>query len=85
MKPRLVDYSLFHKPKPKLKKKIISPPKPKLNHKGHLSFIINIIGILILIIGGLILYQRLQDREIKEIEQQNIIIDFHQYVKKNIN
>ena len=76
MKPRLVDYSLFHKPKPKFKKKIISPPKPKLNYKENLSYIINIIGILILIIGGLILYQRLQDREIKEIEQQNIIIDF---------
>ena len=45
MKPRLVDYSLFHKPKPKLKKKIISPPKPKLNYKENLSYIINIIGI----------------------------------------
>ena len=46
---------------------------------------INIVGLLILCIGGICLYQRLKDREETELEKQNMIIGFHQYVKENIN
>ena len=83
IKPRLVDYSLFHKPKPKLikpvPKKIIVP-----SSSNNMSFLVNIVGSLVLIIGGLCLYERLKYREQKELEKQNTIIGFHQYVKEQI-
>ena len=82
-KPRLVDYSLFHEKKPKIKLKEIK--KPVLESKpSNNSFMINCIGLLILCIGGLLMYQRLIDREKDELEKQNTIIGFHQYVKENI-
>jgi len=53
-----VDYSLFHKPKPKLikpvPKKIVVP-----SSSNNMSFLVNIIGLLVLIIGGLCLYEKL--------------------------
>ena len=83
IKPRLVDYSLFHKPKPKLikpvPKKIIVP-----SSSNNMSFLVNIVGLLVLIIGGLCLYQRLVDRDKDEFEKQNIILGFNQYVKDKI-
>tara|TARA_B100001093_G_scaffold382525_1_gene368093 strand:+ start:363 stop:623 length:261 start_codon:yes stop_codon:yes gene_type:complete len=82
-KPRLVDYSLFEVKKPKLK---IKPKKPIMvnNDNNSNSIWVNVIGLLILCIGGICLYQRLRDREEKELEKQNMIIGFHQYVKENI-
>lgn len=84
IKPRLVDYSLFHKPKPKLikpvPKKIVVP-----SSSNNMSFLVNIIGLLVLIIGGLCLYERLKDRNKDELEKQNVIIGFHQYVKEKLN
>ena len=77
-KPKLVDYSLFKKPV----KKIIK--KPILTTQNDNSFLINIIGLLILIIGGICIYHRYTEKENKEIEKQNIILGFHQYVKENI-
>ena len=79
-KPKLVDYSLFQKPV--AIKKIIN--KPVLPTKSDNSMLINIVGFLILCIGGLCIYQRYIERENKEIEKQNIILGFHQYVKENI-
>ena len=76
-KPRLVDPNWFQKSKPKPIKKII--PTNTDN-----SLIINIIGLSIIIIGGLCIYQRYIEREKKEIEKQNVILGFHQYVKENI-
>ena len=53
--PRLVDYSLFVKPKPKIVKKL-----PEISN----SVLINIIIIIILLIGSVILYQRSTENEI---------------------
>ena len=80
IKPKLVDPAWFAKPLPKPKIKIIKKPiiiDTKLNN----SFIINIIGLMILIIGGMCLYQRLIEREVKRIDNQNAIIGFNEYVK----
>lgn len=78
--PKLVDYSLFQKPV-KIKKII---KKPFLPTKNDNSLLINIVGFLILCIGGLCIYHRYIERENKELEKQNIILGFHQYVKENI-
>tara|TARA_Y100001970_G_scaffold46700_1_gene58933 strand:+ start:438 stop:734 length:297 start_codon:yes stop_codon:yes gene_type:complete len=87
IKPRLVDYSLLKPktpPKPKFK------PKPKLIKKAEpiksndIPFYINAFGILVLIIGGLCLYQRLIDRDKDELHKQNTILGFHHYVQENI-
>tara|TARA_Y100001970_G_scaffold219682_1_gene269600 strand:+ start:709 stop:954 length:246 start_codon:yes stop_codon:yes gene_type:complete len=77
-KPKLVDYSLIHK-----KPKVIQKPKIEIKNINN-SFIINFIGFLILCIGGLVLYLRLIKKETNELDKQNIIIGFHQYVKDNI-
>ena len=81
-KPKLVDYNLFKKPVEKSIKKIIK--KPVLPTKSDNSMLINIVGFLILCIGGLCIYQRYIERENKELEKQNVILGFHQYVKENI-
>ena len=80
--PRLVDYSLFQKSKVNIIKSVKIPVSiPK---KSDNSLIINCIGLLILCIGGLCLYQRLTEKDKNELEKQNIIIGFHQYVKEKI-
>ena len=81
-KPKLVDYNLFKKPIEKQVKRIIK--KPIIPTKSDNSMLINIVGFLILFIGGLCIYQRYSERKNKEIEKQNIILGFHQYVKENI-
>tara|TARA_B100001063_G_C16721338_1_gene533763 strand:- start:1134 stop:1391 length:258 start_codon:yes stop_codon:yes gene_type:complete len=81
-KPKLVDYNLFKKPIEKQVKRIIK--KPIIPTKSDNSMLINIVGFLILCIGGLCIYQRYIERENKEVEKQNIILGFHQYVKENI-
>lgn len=81
-KPKLVDYNLFKKPIEKQVKRIIK--KPIIPTKSDNSILINIVGFLILFIGGLCIYQRYIERENKEVEKQNVILGFHQYVKENI-
>jgi hypothetical protein len=81
-KPKLVDYSLFKKPAEKSIKKIIK--KSILPTKSDNSILINIVVFFILCIGGLCIYQRYIEKERKEIEKQNVILGFHQYVKENI-
>jgi len=76
-KPKLVDPNWFQKPKPKPIKKII--PKGIDN-----SLIINLIGLCILIIGGLCIYQRYIDKENIELDKKNKIIELNEYVKRNI-
>ena len=75
-KPHLVDPNWFKKPKPKIKK--IIP-----NNTDN-SLIINIIGIFILIIGTLFIYQRYLERENKELNTKNKIIELNEYIKKKI-
>jgi len=86
IKPKLVDYSLLKSskspPKPKLKPKLLK--KVESSKSNDISFYVNVFGILVLIIGGICLYQRLIDRDKDEFEKQNTIIGFHQYVNENI-
>ena len=80
-KPNLVDHSLFKKPAAP-PPKIIKPIKLKETQSNN-SLLINIIGFLILLIGGLFMYERLINRNKRELEKQNTILGFHQYVKNN--
>ena len=73
--PRLVDYSLFVKPKPKIVKKL-----PEISN----SVLINIIIIIILLIGGVILYQRANENENIKENKYHDIIRLNEYVKENI-
>ena len=80
IQPNLVDFSLFKKAVPKA---INRPITVKLQSANN-SLLINTIGILILCVALIFMYQRLLNRDDKEIEKQNTIIGFHQYVKANI-
>ena len=86
IKPKLVDYSLLKSskspPKPKPKPKLLKKVEPIKSN--DISFYVNVFGILVLIIGGICLYQRLIDRDKDEFEKQNTIIGFHQYVHENV-
>ena len=61
MKPKLVDYSIF------VKKKIPSQPEkinqPKIIQNNDFGFLINIIILLILFIGGYLLYKRYKNKD----------------------
>jgi len=83
IKPKLVDHSLFKKPPP-VKPKRLEPPKLSTPSYTNPSFYINSIGLLILIIGSLCLYQRFIDRNTIEIEKQNVILDFYQTVNQQL-
>jgi hypothetical protein len=78
-KPKLVDYSLFQEPVKKIIQKTYVIPT-----KSDNSLLINLIGMMILCIGGILIYQRYIEKEKKELEKQNVILGFHQYVKENI-
>jgi len=74
-KPKLVDPNWFEKPIPKIKKIIPT--------NADNSLIINIIGLCILVIVGLCIYQRYLDRENTELKTKNKIIELNEYVKMN--
>ena len=78
-KPKLVDYNLFQEPVKNIVKKT-----SVITTKSDNSLLINLIGIMILCIGGILIYQRYIEKEKKELEKQNVILGFHQYVKENI-
>ena len=78
-KPKLVDYSLFQGSVGKIIQKT-----SVMTTKSDNSLLINLIGLMILCIGGILIYHRYIDKGKKEIEKQNIILGFHQYVKENI-
>ena len=82
-KPRLVDPNWFQKPKSK-PKMITKPTIKVISATTNNSFIINLIGFCILVIGGLCIYQRYIDREKSELENKNRIIELNEYVKRNI-
>ena len=75
LKPHLVDHGLF-KPKPIFKPKpTFKPPTP-----DNISSLFNIVGILLLIIGSLYLYQRYSDKYLNNVKRQHTILEFSQYV-----
>ena len=76
IKPKLVDYSKLmkiEKPKKKISKDI--------NNNHNLSFYINILGLLILIIGGYCLYQRYNDKEETQRKQKDNIMKLNEYIQ----
>jgi hypothetical protein len=75
-KPKLVDPKWFVVAKPRVK--IVIPTNT------NNSLIINIIGLCILMIGCLCIYQRYIDRDKSELENHTRIIELNEYVKRNI-
>jgi hypothetical protein len=75
-KPKLVDPKWFAVAKPRVK--IVIPTNT------NNSLIINVIGLCILMIGCLCIYQRYIDRDKSELENHTRIIELNEYVKRNI-
>ena len=72
--PNLVDHSLLKKVKVKVE------PNPKI----EISTYINWIGLAILFIIGYMMYQRYRDKDKTELEKQNTIIEFNQYINEKL-
>ena len=85
IKPRLVDHALLHKPIP-IRTKPIAIKKPTIvpESGGDYSGIFNLIGLLILCIVGLIMYQRWNNRDKMEMDKVHSIIGLNQYVKDSL-
>ena len=90
IKPRLVDPEWIYpkKPKPKVIRKpmisIIKIPESGLPETDDMSIYFNIIGFIILCIGGFLLYDRLYSKDKDELETQTRILNFNQYVQDNV-
>ena len=76
IKPNLVDKELF-KPKKNI-------PKIEIKDDNSYKLYINIIGIIIVIIFSIILYERYKNKEKIEIENQNRLINLHMYVNEKL-
>ena len=61
MKPKLVDYSLFVQKKVSIKPQKIN--QPKVNQSNDFGFLINIIIVLVIFIGGYLLYKRYKNKD----------------------
>ena len=92
IKPKLVDPEWLYpkKPVPLLKPapiKVIKEPQlsSSPSSSNDMSFYFNIIGFIILCIGGFLLYDRLYSKEKDELETQTRILNFNQYVQDNVN
>ena len=85
IRPRLVDHSLI--PKVSLKpmqviRKPVTIPSPNIPTDN--SFMINIIGLLILIIFGYIMYTRWTNKQSIDTSKRHSIIGFNNYVEKSL-
>ena len=74
IKPNLVDHRLL--------KKVIVKVEP--NPKIEISTYINWIGLAILFIFGYMMYQRYRDKDRTELEKQNTILGFNQYINEKL-
>jgi hypothetical protein len=89
IKPKLVDPEWLYpkKPMPILKPapiKVIKEPQLSSSSSNDMSFYFNIIGFIILCIGGFLLYDRLYSKDKDELETQTRILNFNQYVQENV-
>jgi len=86
IKPRLVDPEWICPKAPKLKVtlKPIKVPDPGQSPPDDLSFYFNVIGFIILCIGGFLLYDRLYSKDKDELETQTRILNFNRYVQDNV-
>ena len=93
IKPKLVDPEWLYpkkpkKPTPLLKPvpiKVVKEPKLSSSSPNDMSFYFNIIGFIILCIGGFLLYDRLYSKEKDELDKQTRILNFNQYVQDNLS
>ena len=92
IKPKLVDPEWLYPKKPKPIPRIKQIQSVKVIKESNvasspedLSFYFNIIGFIILCIGGLLLYNRLSNRDKDEVERQTRILNFNQYVQDNVS
>ena len=77
-KPALTNFADFiEKPKPVI-------PKSKYEVQSDINMYLNIALFMVIVIGGIYLYQRLNEKKLNELKKQNTIIGFHQYVKEKI-
>lgn len=84
IKPQLVDHLLLHSKVPVHPLTITQVKLPKdlrVSESSSLSPLFNMVGLLVLVIGTLYLYQRYTDREKDEYERQHTILEFSQYVE----
>ena len=91
IKPKLVDPEWIYPKKPKsisIKPsqliRVIKDPKLSSSPSHDMSFYFNIIGFIILCIGGFLLYDRLYSKEKDELDKQTRILNFNQYVQDNV-
>jgi len=82
IRPQLVDHSLLTKPAVP----VIAPPlrKPILETHDN-SFLINIIGLVILCTVGYIMYDRYTKKDLMDTENRHRIIGLNHYVTKKLN
>jgi len=73
VKPNLVDHRL-------LKKVVLVKPNPEI----EISTYSNWIGLAILFIFGYMMYQRYRDKDRTELEKQNTILVFNQYINEKL-
>jgi len=88
IKPRLVDHSLISSlqtSKVVVKPIVVNKVRPtKIDIKSEYSFLYNVIGLLLLGIGVLYMYQRYNDRDETEMEKNQTILGFNQYVTESL-
>tara|TARA_Y100001936_G_scaffold157450_1_gene153764 strand:- start:2139 stop:2390 length:252 start_codon:yes stop_codon:yes gene_type:complete len=80
MKPQLVDYGNVFKKDELFGIKTVEKINKKTTIKqiGNFNFFFNLIGIIILILGGIILYYRKENKETnKKIYNQKVIQFYH--------
>lgn len=84
IKPKLVDHSLFQR-KPNALPSSLKPDKVlKASEPSNFSLYFNLIALLILAIGGYLLYQRYCDKDTIQKERDHTIIGFNQYIRENL-
>ena len=80
IKPNLVDHSLLNKAVP-----VISVISVKTDPKIEISAYINWIGLAILFIFVYMMYLRYRNKDRTELEKQNTILGFNQYINENLH
>ena len=79
MNPDLVDYDILFKKKPLPEKVVITTkPKIKIQQIDNTKLLMNFAGILLLIIGMYLLFQRQKDKDKnKRLYNQRVVHFFH--------
>ena len=79
IKPQLVDHDLIKFPKKKPSK-----IQQQIKKQDNTKFYINFFMILILCVGGYVLYKRMMNKEQEKRENETNLLLFHQYVNDSL-